>query len=351
MSTSVMNQQVPLASMPAQEKTLGTVGQTAWQQEQLTKGTYDSDLYKRDLAYHTVLPQGQQFTALPVDTAKQTLPVGTQGFTQGGLVVGEQPVLLGEKTLETRQGSQGAVQQQQFSAQSGVIPLKPICIEQESVTFRPQPITIEQPPLMVQPEAICIPQPPIVIHPEPIVIPQAPLVFQPPAVALARQAVTFQPDEITLARPSYIVQPLVQYDMRGCARFSEQDFKQHVHIRLTNDQIMRQQYGENWRGNQFMTQSTNLSSQNVQMQNNPNLQSQNNPNLQSQSNASQSTGSVTKPAKFFSRDRNYDYGLPPSTGDKIKDALGVGNTGPQNPASLNTGNIQNQKAADGSNTY
>jgi len=72
-------------------------------------------------------------------------------------VLGEQPVLLGEKNINVQ--NQGVLMQQQQSfEQSGVIPLKPICIEQEAVTFRPQPITIEQPPLMVQPEAITIPQ-------------------------------------------------------------------------------------------------------------------------------------------------------------------------------------------------
>jgi len=271
---------------------LNTTSQVAWQQEQLAKNALEADiasLQKRDQLYHTLLPQGQQAVSMPGDTVKQTLPVGPQGFSQGGLppYVGEQPIMLGEKSLGMQsygvgvqqsglvqqssgmgvQQSGGLVQQQHQSfGQTGVIPLKPICIEQEPVSFRPQAITIEQPPLTVQPDAIHIPQPPIVIHPEPIVIPQAPLVFQPPAVTLPRQSLSFQPDAITLARPSYSVQPLIQYDMRGCARFGERDFKQHVHIRLTNDQIMSQQMGENWHGNQFVTQTTPLPPQNVQFQ-------------------------------------------------------------------------------------
>jgi len=268
---------------------LGSGTQATWQQEQqASKNALDaeiSSLHKRDMLYHS----------MPSDPLKQTLPVTTQGFSQGGVppyAAGEQPIWLGEKSFGlqqppslgqpsagvwmqplpssggmVQQSSGGlALQQQQSFGQSGVIPLKPICIEQEAVTFRPQPITIQQPPLTVQPDMITIPQPPIVIHPEPIVIPQAPLVFQPPAVSLARQAVTFQPDAITLARPSYMVQPLIQYDMRGSARFGERDLKQCVFIRLTNDQIMRQQMGENWRGNQFVTQSTPLSPRNVQFQ-------------------------------------------------------------------------------------
>jgi hypothetical protein len=369
--STVLNQQQqqPLVYMPAQEKTLGVVGQpSTWQQEQLAKGSFDSDLQslqKRDLFYHTNLPQGQQAVSLPASTTnkQQTLPVGVQGFSQGGL--GEQPMLLSEKQV-TFQNS-GVLQQQQSSfAQQGVIPLKPICIEQEAVTFRPQPITIEQPPLMVQPEAITIPQPPIVIHPEPIVIPQAPLVFQPPAVTLPRQAVTYQPDAITLNRPSYSVQPLIQYDMRGCARFGERDFKQHVHIRLTNEQIMRQQMGENWRGGQFVQTST-LPAQNIQQGNlqQGNLQQGNlqqgsfqqgnwgqQGNLQNSNGQQQqpsSPSSTSKPASFFSRDRNYNYGVPPTAGDKFKDSLGVANVGPEKQVDNLQGTNINTYTGSGSN--
>jgi hypothetical protein len=387
--STLLNQQQPLVYMPAQEKTLGVVGQpSTWQQEQLAKGSFDSDLQnlqKRDLFYHTQLPQGQQAVSLPSsNTSKQTLPVGVQGFSQGG--IGEQPVLLGEKTVTTQNSGvlmqqQGTFAQQQSSfAQQGVIPLKPICIEQEAVTFRPQPITIEQPPLMIQPEAITIPQPPIVIHPEPIVIPQAPLVFQPPAVTLPRQAVTYQPDAITLNRPSYSVQPLIQYDMRGCARFGERDFKQHVHIRLTNEQIMRQQMGENWRGGQFV-QSSTLPAQNVQLQQQGNLQQgnlqqgslqqgslqqgnfqmgnwgqqgQQQGNLQQQQQQGnwqqqqqQPSSPSSKPVSFFSRDRNYNYGVQPTTGDKFKDSLGVANNGPEQPVENLQGSNTNTYSSTG----
>jgi hypothetical protein len=248
-----------------------------------------------------------------------------QGFQQGGFqqnqVLSNANTQVLEQTanvttLDTVQTvTQPAVQS--FAAQSGTIALKPICIEQEAVSFRPGPITIEQPALLVQPEAITIPQPPIVIHPEPIVIPQAPLVFQPSAVSLARQAVTYQPDAITMARPSYTVQPIIQYDMRGCANFGQADFKQHVHIKLTNEQLMKQGLpGGQW------VQSSNMAMPLNQQQLNLNQQQQLAPNMPS-------SPAHGEHAKFFSRDRDYNYGNAPSVSDKFKDALGVKNTGPQ----------------------
>jgi len=237
-----------------------------------------------------------------------------QGFQQNAALSGSTQVLeqtAGATTLDTVQTVQQPALQAGFN-QSGTIALKPICIEQEAVSFRPGPITIEQPPLMIQPEAVTIPQPPIVIHPEPIVIPQAPLVFQPSAVALPRQAVTYQPDAITMARPSYTVQPIIQYDMRGCSDFGRADFKQHVHIKLTNEQLMRQGMpGGQWVQNSNM-QAMPLGQQQL-------------------ASTPSSPVNLDKPhAKFFSRDRDYNYpGNVPSGSDKLKDTFGVKNLGPQ----------------------
>jgi hypothetical protein len=147
----------------------------------------------------------------------------------------------------------------------GVINLKPICIEQEPVMYRPQALTVPQPPLMIQPEAIQIPQPPIVIHPEPIVIPQPPLTFQPPAVAVPRPAVTIQPEAVVLNRPAYSVQPTIQFDLHGCNRFNQPDFKQHVHVKLSGQQALSQVQSAQQYPGQFQT----VPSQQMQMTGQP----------------------------------------------------------------------------------
>jgi len=212
MSTfSLNNQQQQAVVLDSDKQDAWGSGSGNWQQESLAKGSLDSSgLVKGDLC---CAPQ-QSFQQSPV---------------------------MAERTVLLNKQQQQQQQQQQSLGQSGVIPLKPIYIEQEAVTFNPQRITFEQPPLTIQPEPITIPQPPIVIHPEPIVIPQAPLVFQPGPVTLPRQALSFQPEQITLNRPSYSVQPFIQFDVRGCAKFDQADCKQHTHIKLTNEQLMRQQ--------------------------------------------------------------------------------------------------------------
>lgn len=322
----------PVLQSSSLKQQSANLSNSTWQDSLQNKqsGLLD-DYSKRDNLFHQVqLPQGNANAQSVPHTRSQLLPVGVQGFQQGAFNQSFQqsaPLTNSNLKLEQTTGAtldsvqtfnQSAVQT--GMAQSGTIALKPICIEQEAVSFRPGPITIEQPPLLVQPEAITIPQPPIVIHPEPIVIPQAPLVFQPNAVSLARQAVTYQPDAITMARPSYTVQPIIQYDMRGCANFGQADFKQHVHIRLTNEQLMKQG-GGNW-----MQSDVNNVNWQQQQQLGSNWQQQ----QQLGSNVAPGSPNAEH-AKFFSRDRNYNYGNPPTTGDKIKDALGVKNTGPQYP--------------------
>jgi len=306
----------------------------------------------------------------------------------------DQPLDLSQKDIQfnvTNTVPQGVFQSHQhLQSPVGVLNLKPICIEQEPVTYRPQQIQVAQPPLMIQPEPITIPQPPIVIHPEPIIIPQAPLVFQPPAISVSRSPISVQPEAVTINRPSYSVMPQVQYDLRGCSKFGLADFKQHVHIRLTNEQIMRQ-----LQQRQLNPASVNLGLTQGQLQQQP-LQGQmqgqqlqsfqplqplqplpvyaQQPSLQllqgqqgqlgqfgQQGQASSSTttlgsqwgatnassdmyhptygtnlksepsysqtASDREKASFFSRDRDYNYGNAPSTTDKLKDTLGVKNAG------------------------
>jgi len=269
----------------------GAWGSDNWQQETLAKGRWDSTgLMREQLYYAAQLPQGQQAVSVPppIPVTKQTLPVTIHGFSQRAGLSGfqESPVMAERAVLLDKQ--QPTMFSHQLTGPTDVIPLKPICIEQEAVTFSPQRITIEQPPLTVQPQPITIPQPPIVIHPEPIVIPQAPLFFQPGPVTLPRQALSFQPAQITLNRPSYSVQPFIQYDMRGCSKFNQADFKQHVHIKLTND-LMRQQFGSQWQG----MQGQQLRSGQVS------------PMVQDQAAFAGSPRSMNRPASFFSRDRNY----------------------------------------------
>lgn len=205
-------------------------------------------------------------------------------------------------------------QQQQWKGEGfGTIQLKPICIEQEPISFRPGPITIQQPPLVVQGETITLPQPPIVIHPEPIVIPQAPLVFTPQAITMQRPPITVQPDAVTLARPSYSVQPLIQYDLRGCNKFGMPDFSQHVRVRLTNEQAGLNTAalgsGSMMSGSGSTVGSTNYNT------------------------APLNTNSAAPVhSDVFARDRDYNYGLAPSKTDKFKDSLGVANLGPQKSA-------------------
>jgi len=216
-------------------------------------------------------------------------------------------------------------QQQQWKGEGfGTIQLKPICIEQEPISFRPGPITIQQPPLVVQGETITLPQPPIVIHPEPIVIPQAPLVFTPQAITMQRPPITVQPDAVTLARPSYSVQPIIQYDLRGCNKFGMPDFSQHVRVRLTNEQAglnpaalgsgsMMSGSGNNYSSAPLNTGSTVGST--------------------SYNTAPLNTNSAAPVhSDVFARDRDYNYGLAPSKTDKLKDSLGVANLGPQKSA-------------------
>jgi hypothetical protein len=307
-----------------------------YQQEALAKTSWDSSAHmkREQLCYATQLPQGQQVVTVapPPPATKQTLPVTIQGFSQGaglgpGLqrspVMSERNVLL-EKQQPVMAERAVLLQKQHSMGQTGVIPLKPICIEQEAVTFSPQRITIEQPPLTIQPEPITIPQPPIVIHPEPIVIPQAPLFFQPGPITLPRQALSFQPEQITLNRPCYSVQPFIQYELRG-SKFAETDLKNHVYIKLTNDQLMRQQYGSQYQGLQGQQFVAGQASP-VMVEN----QAASGDKRKDDAGSS-NRGSQTSPAKFFSRDRNYDYGLAPTTGDKFKDALGIANLGPERP--------------------
>jgi hypothetical protein len=206
----------------------------------------------------------------------------------------------------------------------GTIQLKPICIEQEPVTFRPGPMTIQQPPLVVQGETVTVPQPPIVIHPEPIVIPQAPLTFTPQAITMPRPPITVQPEAVTLARPSYSVQPLIQYDLRGCNTFGRADLSQHVRVKLTNEQA-----GIN----------STINTGGPALQAAPLMTASSAPVLQS---APLPAAAPVK-ADSFSYDRNYNYGLPPSGMDKFKDSLGVANIGPEK---LQSGYYNNNTTMD-----
>lgn len=149
-------------------------------------------------------------------------------------VVQQQPVLSSTTTFQ-----QSSLQQSALMPQTGVINLKPICIEQEPVLYRPQQMVVPQPPLIIQPEAIMIPQPPIVIHPEPIIIPQPPLSLAPGPISVPRPPVVVQPEAVTINRPSFSIQPQILYDLTGC-RVDAANMKGHVHVRLSASQGLQQ---------------------------------------------------------------------------------------------------------------
>jgi len=281
--------------------------------------TYSADTVKLQQQQQQQQQQPQQF----YDTYKQSY--GSEGLQRGGTQfpsVDKQPQLQEQVLKSNWDRQQGSGFQQQlagsqplqgqgiaggsFNRESGVgvINLKPICIEQEPVLYRPQALTIPQPPLMIQPDAIQIPQPPIVIHPEPIVIPQPPLTFQPPAVAVPRPSVTIQPESVVINRHAYSVQPTIQFDLHGCNRFNQPDFKQHVHVKLSGQQALQMQgqqmQGQQLQGQQWVGRSPTVaaSQQNLQGQSGMGLGS---PSFSGQQNYRLSSGSATNTPQMNTR--------------------------------------------------